>query len=112
MSEIKDDKKDVDKESLILKKDSILSFNQSVLNKTSEIDTILSYHHQESIRLDIISKSSESKRFQETTQPNVNLVNELGSPKDDQIEKMTMIPSSDPTDEIHIDSISFEGRLN
>ena len=62
--------------------------------------------------MDIISKNSESGRDEETTKPNINPGNELGSPDGDQIEKMAMMPISDSTDEIHIDSISFEGRLN
>ena len=112
MLEVKDDKKDVDKESSILQKEPMLSCNQTVLNETSEIDTIPSYDHQELIRLDMITKSSESTRFEETTEPNITLGNELCSPKGDQIEKLAMIPSSDPTDDIHIDSISLEGKLN
>ena len=112
MSELKDDKKDVDKKSLILKKDSILSFNQAALNKSSDIDPIPSCNDQESITLDIISKNSETTRFEETTKPNINPGNELGSPEGDQIEKIAMMPTSDLTDDLPIASTSFEGKLN
>ena len=112
MSVIKDDKKDIDKESSTLKNEPMLSSSLTVLNKSCDMDPIPSCNDEESIALDIISNNSESRRFEETTIPNINPGNELGSPEGDQIEKIAMMPISDSTDEIHIDSISFEGRLN
>ena len=112
MSGIKNDKKDVDKETPTLKKEPMLSSSLTVLNKSSDIDPIPSLNDQGSIALNIISKKSEVRRFAETTQPNINPGNGLGSPEGNQIEKIAMIPSSHPTDEIPIDSISFEGKLN
>ena len=104
--------KNVDKQSSCLETEPMLSSSLTVLNKASDIDPIPSCNDQESITLDIISKNSESGRDEETTKPNINPGNELGSPDGDQIEKMAMMPRSDPTDEIPIDSISFEGKLD
>ena len=112
MSVIKDDKKDVDKESSTLKNEPMLSSSLTVLNKSSDMDPIPSCNDEESITLDIISNNSESRRFEETTKPNINPDNELGCPEGDEIEKMAMMSTSDPTDEIPIDSISFEGKLD
>ena len=112
MSVIKDDKKDVDKESSTLINELMLSSSLTILNKSSDTDPIPSCNDEESITLDMISNNSESRRFEETTKPNINPGNELGSPEGDQIEKLAMMPTADPTDEIPIDSISFEGRLN
>ena len=112
MSVIKDDKKDVDKESSTLKNEPMLSSSLTVLNKSPDMDPIPSCNDEESIALDIISNDSESRRSEETTKPNINPGNELGSPEGDQIEKIAMMPTSDPTDEIPIDSISFEGKLD
>ena len=112
MSIIKDDKKDFNKESSTLQKELMLSSNPTVLNKSSDIDTISPCNDQESITLDIFSKNSESRRFEEITKPNIHLDNELGSPEDDRIEKMAMMPSSDPTDKIPVESFSFQGKLD
>ena len=114
MSVIKDDKKDVDKELSTLKNEPMLSSSLTVLNKSSDMDTIPSFNDQESITLDIISNNSESRRFEDTTKPNINPGNELGSPEGDQIEKIAMMPTPDPTYEIPIDSVSvsFEGKLD
>ena len=112
MSVIKDDKKDVYKESSTLKNEPMLSSSLTVLKKTSDMDPIPSCNDEESITLDIISNNSESRRFEETTKPNINPGNELGSPEGDQIEKIAMMPTSDQTDKIPIDFVSFEGKLD
>ena len=112
MSLVNDDKKDVGKELSTLKNEPMLSSSLTVLNKSSDMDPIPSFNDQESITLDIFSKNSESRRFEEITKPNINLDNELGSPEDDRIEKMAMMPSSDPTYEIPAESISFQGKLD
>lgn len=93
------------------KKEPMLSSSPTVLNKSSDIDTISSCNDQASITLDIISKNFESRRCEETTKPNINPGNELGSPENDQIEKIAMMPSSVQTDEIPVDSISLQGKL-
>ena len=111
MSIIKDHKKDIDKESSSLKNEPMLMSSLTVLNKSSDTDPTPSCNDEESITLDIISNKSESRRFEETTKLNINPDNELGCPQGDEIEKMAMMSTSDPTDEIPIASISFEGKL-
>ena len=112
MSFTKDDKKDVDKESSTLKKEPMLISSPTVLNKSSDIDMIPSGDDQESITLDIISENAEPGRCEETTKPNISPGEELGSPENDQIEKMAMMPRFDPNDEMPVDSISSQGKLD
>ena len=60
MSVIKDDMKNVDKQSSTLKTEPMLSSGLTLLNKAFDIDPIPSCNDQESITLDIISENSES----------------------------------------------------